>query len=74
MADYSCGGYFKAPADSDSLAVDSLASGQAIEMVLDEFGNEVIQHKENHENANTHAQPEEHQAAEEPKHTKITEN
>ena len=74
MTDYNCGGYFKAPADSDSLAVDSLASGQAIEMVLDEFGNEVIQHKENHENANTHAQPEEHQAAEEPKHTKITEN
>ena len=74
MTDYNCGGYFKAPADSDSLAVDSLASGQAIEMVLDEFGNEVIQHKENHENANTHAQPESHQAAEEPKHTKITEN
>lgn len=74
MTDYNCGGYFKAQADSDSLAVDSLASGQAIEMVLDEFGNEVIQHKENHENANTHAQPEEHQAAEEPKHTKITEN
>ena len=74
MTDYNCGGYFKAPADSDSLTVDSLASGQAIEMVLDEFGNEVIQHKENHENANTHAQPEEHQAAEEPKHTKITEN
>lgn len=74
MTDYNCGGYFKAPADSDSLAVDSLESGQAIEMVLDEFGNEVIQHKENHENANTHAQPEEHQAAEEPKHTKITEN
>jgi penicillin-binding protein 1A len=25
MADYGCGGYFKAPSDSDSLAVDSLA-------------------------------------------------
>ncbi len=25
MADFGCGGYFKAPADSDSLAVDSLA-------------------------------------------------
>ena len=69
--DYNCGGYFKAPADSDSLAVDSLAAKPEMEIVLDEFGNEVIRPKEHHENVNSQVHPDAPQAAEEPKHTKI---
>ena len=69
--DYNCGGYFKAPADSDSLAVDSLAAKPEMEMVLDEFGNEVVRPKEHHDNVNTQSSPNAPQAAEEPKQTKI---
>ena len=38
---YDCGGYFKAPADSDSISVDSLAleTGSTDDIFLDEFGN-----------------------------------
>ena len=72
--DYNCGGYFKAPADSDSLAVDSLAAKPEMEMVLDEFGNEVVRPKEHHDdNVNTQSSPNAPQAAEEPKQTKIEE-
>ena len=70
--DFTCASYYHRR-DTDSLATDSLAVEEEIEMVLDEFGNEVIRHKDKHENANTHAQPEGQQAAEEPKQTKITE-
>ena len=69
--DYNCGGYFKAPSDSDSIAVDSLAAKPEMEMVLDEFGNEVVRPKEHHDHVNTQAAPNSQQAAEEPKQTKI---
>jgi len=42
--EYNCGGYFRAVADSDSLAVDSLGLNGAAaspDAVVDEFGNEV---------------------------------
>jgi penicillin-binding protein 1A len=64
--DYNCGGYFMAPADSDSLAVDSLELDD-VEMVVDEFGNPVATPKEHHEEANQHPQPDEPNAALEPK-------
>jgi penicillin-binding protein 1A len=69
--DYNCGGYFKAPADSDSIAVDSLAAKPETEMVLDENGNEVIRPKEHQEHVTNTAHPDAQQAAEEPKQTKI---
>ena len=69
--DYNCGGYFKAPADSDSIAVDSLAAKPEMEMVLDENGNEVIRPKEHQEHVTNTAHPDAQQAAEEPKQTKI---
>ena len=64
--DYGCGGYFKAPSDSDSLAVDSLAldGDQTIEMV-DENGNVISRPSES--NANSQSLPDNHQSAEEPK-------
>jgi penicillin-binding protein 1A len=37
---YNCGGYFKAPADSDSIGVDSLAvETEGEEIFYDDFGN-----------------------------------
>lgn len=69
--DYNCGAYFKAPADSDSIAVDSLAAKPEMEMVLDEYGNEVIRPKEHQEHVTNTAHPDAQQAAEEPKQTKI---
>ena len=36
---YDCGGYFQAPADSDSIGVDSLAVGETEAIFLDEHGN-----------------------------------
>jgi penicillin-binding protein 1A len=69
--EYGCGGYFQAPADSDSLAVDSLGAQPEMEMVLDEFGNEVNRPKEHQEHVNTQTTPNAQQAAEEPKQTKI---
>jgi penicillin-binding protein 1A len=64
--DYGCGGYFKAPSDSDSLAVDSLAldGDQTIETV-DEMGNIISRPSES--NANSQSLPDNHQSAEEPK-------
>ncbi len=64
--DYGCGGYFKAPADSDSISVDSLAvDGEKMVEVVDEMGNIVSQPA--HQNANQQALPDNKPAAEEPK-------
>ena len=64
--DFNCGGYFQAPADSDSLAVDSLGLDE-VEMAIDEFGNPVTTPKEHNEDVNQHPQPDEPNAALEPK-------
>jgi penicillin-binding protein 1A len=64
--DYGCGGYFKAPADSDSISVDSLAvDDEKMVEVVDEMGNIVSQPA--HQNANQQALPNNKPAAEEPK-------
>ena len=64
--DYGCGGYFKAPSDSDSLAVDSLAlDGERTVEVIDEMGN-IVSKPVDH-NANQQALPDSKPAAEEPK-------
>lgn len=64
--DYGCGGYFKAPADSDSISVDSLTvDGEKMVEVVDEMGNVVSQPA--HQNANQQALPDNKPAAEEPK-------
>ena len=55
-----------APADSDSLAVDSLGI-EEIDMVVDEFGNVVPVPKEHNEEVTQQPQPDEPQAALEPK-------
>ena len=63
--DYGCGGYFKAPADSDSISVDSLAvEGERMVEVVDEMGNIVSQPA--HQNANQQTLPNNKPAAEEP--------
>ena len=64
--DYGCGGYFKAPADSDSISVDSLTvDGEKMVEVVDEMGNIVSQPA--HQNANQQALPDNKPVAEEPK-------
>ena len=63
---YGCGGYFKSPADSDSLAVDSLGTAVDAEAVVDEFGN-VVNHPQEPDNAKQKPITEQPQAAEEPK-------
>ena len=63
---YTCASYYQ-HRDTDSIAVDSLAAEQEMEMVLDEFGNEVMRPKEHKEDANQQPHPEEPQAALEPK-------
>ena len=63
---YGCGGYFKSPSDSDSLAVDSLGASVDAEAVIDEFGNVVNQSQEP-DNAKQKPVTEQPQAAEEPK-------
>ena len=64
--DYGCGGYFKAPADSDSIAVDSLSiDGEKMIEVVDEMGNIVSQPA--NQNANQQALPNNKPAAEKPK-------
>ena len=64
--DYGCGGYFKAPADSDSISVDSLTvDGEKMVEAVDEMGNIVSQPA--HQNANQQALPDNKPAAEEPK-------
>jgi len=45
-----------------------------MEVLLDEFGNEIIRKKEQPENAKPEGHPDTQQAAEEPKQTKISEN
>lgn len=63
---YGCGGYFKSPSDSDSLAVDSLGASVDAEAVIDEFGNAVNQSQEP-DNAKQKPVADQPQAAEEPK-------
>jgi penicillin-binding protein 1A len=63
---YGCGGYFKSPSDSDSLAVDSLETTVDAEAVIDEFGNVVSQPQEP-DNAKQKPVTEQPQVAEEPK-------
>jgi penicillin-binding protein 1A len=64
--DYGCGGYFKAPSDSDSLTVDSLAQdGQQMVETYDEMGNIVSRPAES--NASQQSLPENQQSAEERK-------
>ena len=63
---YTCASYY-ARRDTDSIAVDSLATEQEMEMVLDEFGNEVIRPKEHKDNATQQPQPDVPQVATEPK-------
>ena len=63
---YGCGGYFKSPSDSDSLAVDSLGASVDAEAVIDEFGNVVNQSQEP-DNAKQKPVADQPQAAEEPK-------
>ncbi|MBR2150894.1 MAG: transglycosylase domain-containing protein [Prevotella sp.] len=63
---YTCASYYHRR-DTDSIATDSLAIEQEMEMVLDEFGNEVIRPKEHKEEGRQQPQPDEPQAATEPK-------
>ena len=63
---YGCGGYFKSPSDSDSLAVDSLGVEIDAEAVVDEFGNVVNQPQEP-DDAKQKPVTEQPQVAEEPK-------
>ena len=63
---YGCGGYFKSPSDSDSLAVDSLGTAVSADVVVDEFGN-VVNHQQEPDNARQKPVTEQPQAAEEPK-------
>ncbi len=63
---YTCASYYMRR-DTDSLAIDSLATEEEMEMVLDEFGNMIAKPKEHHEDANQQPQPDEPQVAEEPK-------
>ena len=67
FAQYDCTGYFREPADSDSISVDSLATNQELEMVLDEAGNAVYRPKEHHEEGGQQPQPNDPQVATEPK-------
>ncbi len=63
---YTCASYYSRR-DTDSIAVDSLATEEEIEMVLDEYGNMIAKPKEHHEEAGHEPQPDEPQVAEEPK-------
>ena len=64
---YGCSGYFREVADSDSVATDSLAVEEDLEMVFDEYGNAVAKPREHHEETTSQPQADEPQAAEEPK-------
>lgn len=63
---YTCASYYHRR-DTDSVSVDSLATEEKIEMVLDEYGNTVVQPKDHQEDAHKHPHPNEHQVATEPK-------
>ena len=65
-SEYTCESYYMRR-DTDSIAVDSLDMEQEMEVVLDEYGNEVMRPKEHHDNVNTQPTPDNPQAAEEPK-------
>jgi penicillin-binding protein 1A len=56
---YDCGGYFKAPADSDSISVDSLAleTGSTDDIFLDEFGNPLQRPKKDPEPDDANTKP-----------------
>ena len=65
IGDYGCGGYFRAPADSDSLSIDSIGAQGPTEIVYDEENN-IVTTREHHEPAAPQPHPDEPQAAEEP--------
>ncbi len=67
MNQYTCSGYFREVRDTDSIAVDSMAVEQELEMVLDENGNMVVKPIEKNEAASQYPQPDEPKVAEEPK-------
>ena len=69
IGDYGCGGYFRSPSDSDSIAVDSLALSTEVDVVLDADGNVVTQPGTTEQQPEAPAQPAttEPKAAEEPK-------
>ncbi len=69
LEQYDCSGYFREVVDSDSIATDSIAAQEELEMVLDEFGNMVVKPKEHNEDASKQPQSDAPQAAEEPKST-----
>jgi penicillin-binding protein 1A len=56
---YDCGGYFKAPADSDSISVDSLAleTGSTDAIFLDEYGNPLQRPKKDPEPDDANTKP-----------------
>ena len=70
---YSCGGYFKAPADSDSIGVDTLALDMrdGEDILLDDFGNPLqrpVKTQEPDEVDNTPAPQQNNEATEDKKH------
>ncbi len=69
IGDYGCGGYFRSPSDSDSIAVDSLALSTEVDVVLDADGNVVTQPGTTEQQPEAPTQPAttEPKAAEEPK-------
>lgn len=64
LASYNCGGYFKMPTDSDSIAVDSLYTDMPI---VEGLPSEATTPSPSHHDANQHPVPSQPQAAEEPK-------
>lgn len=63
---YTCASYWHRR-DTDSVATDSVAVEEELEMVLDEFGNMVVKPREHQEEAQPQPQPDEPAEAEEPK-------
>ena len=66
MSSYSCGGYFRATSDSDSIAVDSLAVGESAQPLPSADG-AAPQPAEHQESATGHPLPDTPKEAEEPK-------
>ena len=64
MADYGCGGYFRAASDSDSLAIDSL-DAEMDKPILDEYGNPTTPPAEPYDDAQPTPLPDDPQNAEE---------
>ncbi len=65
--DYGCGGYFRAPADSDSISVDSLAISVDQELEVDAEGHVIAKPEPSNNHAGQEPVPTEHQEAVEPK-------